>query len=297
MSEGRETTLRAEELRSQAVAKIRANRPDEALPILDEALALAGDDEVLSELIVINKAGALISLERDGAEVQKLPQIIMRRRSPRHLYLAAYHLEAKFENARDFKKAMFYARLALEAAETAEEIGWKSQVLIALGNLCVYDSRPDEAIPHYEDALSLLEETRENALRRAAAIQNIGYCRLLSDGVNEGIELIHRAIALLIEAGADGFLPECHVDLCYGYLELGELEKARHYGERGLADALETRQIRNAHYLLGEIAYKQGDTTTAEFHFEKLAKFYPDFPHLKHVLLALDLRSMVNLKL
>ena len=39
------------------------------------------------------------------------------------------------------------------------------------------------------------------------------------------------------------------------------------------------------------------DIERAELHFDKLAAFYPDFRHLKSLLFAIDLRSMVNLKL
>jgi tetratricopeptide (TPR) repeat protein len=292
-----ELLRQADELRQEAVRKIRANELEAALPLLDEALVLSDSDEVLHELITITKAGALISLEQNGPEVQALPMIIMRRRNPRHLYLAAYNLGGKYEIERDFKKAHQYDRIALEAAEAAGEVGWKTEVLIALGNICVYDSRIDEAMALYNEALSLLEPTTEHALRRGAATQNLGYCRLLKNDTTEGVSQIHQAIGLLEEAGAHGFLPECYIDLCYGYLDSNELDQARFFGEKGLAEALETRQIRNAHFLLGEICYKQGDTAAADFHFENLARFYPDFPHLKHLLHALDLRSMVNLKL
>ena len=78
---------------------------------------------------------------------------------------------------------------------------------------------------------------------------------------------------------------------------MGEHAKARFYGEAGLSLASESRQVRNAHYLLGEAAYKSGDTDAAEFHFDELAKFYPQFRNLKNLLFAIDLRGMVNLKL
>ena len=67
--------------------------------------------------------------------------------------------------------------------------------------------------------------------------------------------------------------------------------------EASLQHAAEQRQIRNAHYLLGEIAYKSGDVETADFHFEELARFYPQFRNLKSLLFAIDLRSMVNFRL
>ena len=69
------------------------------------------------------------------------------------------------------------------------------------------------------------------------------------------------------------------------------------HGEAGLEGATDARQIRNAHYLLGEVAYKAGDSDLAHFHFDELSKFYPQFRNLKSLLFAIDLRSMVNLKL
>ena len=90
---------------------------------------------------------------------------------------------------------------------------------------------------------------------------------------------------------------DAYVDLCYGYLDLEQYETARRFGEMSLAIAGEPRQVRNAHYLLGEAAYKMGDVDAAEDHFEHLARFYPQFRHLKSLLFAIDLRSMLNLKL
>lgn len=291
-----ENKVPIEELRQAGLARIRANRIEESLGFFDEALAL-GPDEELAELLTINKAGAMISLEKDSPEVQRLPQIIMRRRNQRHLYLAAYNLQHKYQIEKDFKRASFYARVALDAAEQSGDAGWKTQVLIALGNLSVYDSRVGEAIARYSEALALLPESPEHGFRRSFAQQNLGYCLLVEGRIQEGIDLIHSAIALMKECGADGYVAESYIDLCFGYLEQGNLEAARYFGQEGLDLATETRQVRNARYLLGEVAYKMGDVAAAEVHFGELAAFYPDFPHLTDFLLAIDLRSMVNLKL
>lgn len=291
-----ENNLRIEELRQAGLAKIRANQIEESIVLFDDAIAL-GPDEELAELLTINKAGALISLEKDSPEVQKLPQIIMRRRNLRHLYLAAYNLQHKFQIEKDFKRAAFYARVALDAAEQSRDLGWKTQVLIALGNLCVFDSRVPEAITYYTDALALLPQTPEHGFRRSFAQQNLGYCLLVDDRIQEGIDLIQSAVVLMKQCGADGYIAESYIDLCFGYLEQGNLEAARYFGQEGLELATEARQVRNARYLLGEVAYKMGDVASAEVHFGELAAFYPDFPHLTDFLLAIDLRSMVNLKL
>ena len=125
-------------------------------------------------------------------------------------------------------------------------------------------------------------------------MENLGASRLLSDQFVEGIALIEKALPHI---AAPMHVAEAYIDLCFGHLGLENLDRAWHYGEAGLDLATESRQIRNAHYLLGEIAYKMGDSSLAEFHFDKLAAFYPDFRHLKSLLFAIDLRSMVNLKL
>ncbi|MGZ5474394.1 MAG: hypothetical protein ACXWG4_10580, partial [Thermoanaerobaculia bacterium] len=54
---------RIEELRQDARAHLRRGEYERALAIYDEALSLATDDEA-RELISINKADALIMLER-----------------------------------------------------------------------------------------------------------------------------------------------------------------------------------------------------------------------------------------
>ena len=121
------------------------------------------------------------------------------------------------------------------------------------------------------------------------ALENLGYCKLLQEKYDEGLRLIHRSLNFIHDRYA---LAEAYVDLCYGYLGKNELERSRMYGQKALDLAEEERQIRNTHYLLGEIAHQMHDTEKAEFHFNELARFYPGFRHLKDVLFAIDLRRM-----
>ena len=141
----RQDMMNAEELRLAALAQVRAAKYEEALRLYDEALAIT-DDEEASELITINKADALIALERSGSEVQELPRIIMRRRNPRHVYLAAYALQYKCRLDNDLKRALFYAQLALRTAEEAGEPSWRRVVLLELGNIYELDSQIDKAV-------------------------------------------------------------------------------------------------------------------------------------------------------
>jgi tetratricopeptide (TPR) repeat protein len=288
--------IAVEELRQQGLALARANELEAALESFDAALSAAEEEEV-RELVTINKADVLFRLERNAPELNQLARIVMRRGNLRNVALAAYLLQRKFRNEGDFRKAAMYARISLEAAQELEHTGWTSAALVALGNIAVYDSQPEEAIGYYEKALPLLGATDEERVTLAFAVQNLGYCCLMTARTTEGVRLLHEAVELMKGSGAEGFAAESYLDLCLGYLDLDDLSRAKEFGELGLERATEVRQVRNAHYLLGEVALKAGEVASAEFHFEHLARHYPDFPNLKNLLYALDLRKMVNFKL
>lgn len=286
----------AEELRQLALAKARNEEYDEALSLYDAALAEAADEE-LRELITINKADSLIALERGGPEVQQLPAILMRRRNLHHTFLAAYALMFKHRLVNETKRAIFYGQIALQAANDAEESFWQIAAFNDLGISYEIDSQFEKAIECFEQALSFiaaLSDDQQKLFSQVAIFQNLGYNKLLVGRTVEGIEMIESTLdRIQVKSTRSDSL----IDLCYGYLDLEQYEKARFYGEAGLELACEPRQVRNAHYLLGEAAYKMGDTDAAEEHFEQLARFYPQFRNLKSLLFAIDLRSMINLKL
>jgi tetratricopeptide (TPR) repeat protein len=285
---------KVEQLRLAGLAKVRENQLEEALELYDRALALVTDEEA-RELITINKADTLIALERCGPEIQELARVIMRRRNPRHVCLAAYALQYKNRIDGDLKRALFYGQLALRAAEEAGQTDWKLAALVELGTVHEMDSQIDQAVNYYEQALPLLELAGENQrLSRGYALENLGYCRLLKGDTDTGIDLIVQALTHLDDPMGRA---EAFIDLCYAYIDKSDLDRARFYGEAGLEIAKDNRQIRNAHYLLGEVAYKTGDADAADYHFEELSRFYPDFRNLKSLLFAIDLRRMVNLKL
>lgn len=287
---------RSEELRQAALAKVRTGDIEDALTIYDRALALAEDEET-RELITINKADAMIAIGRSGSEVQALAAIVMRRRNNRHVYLAAYALVFKYRLENELKRAAFYGQLALSCADEADESLWKIGALNELGSIYETDSKFAEAIDCFQRAITLIEQLDnpvEQQVTYGITLQNLGSSKVLNDEFREGITLLHRALPLL---SAPMHQAEAYIDLCYGYLGVEDLDHARQYGEMGLELATDPRQVRNAHYLLGETAYKSDDLDRAEFHFDELARFYPDFRNLKSLLFAIDLRSMVNFKL
>ena len=285
-----------ERLRQQALERVRAGELEDALQTYDAALCLA-DTEEARELITINKADAMIALGRAGAEVQVLPTIVMRRRNLHHVYLAAYALMFKYRKDNELKRATFYGQLALQTAEEANDAAWKVCALNELGVIYEIDSHFDEAINSFQQALELLGAIRDEtqqSFSRVALLTNLAYNLLLVGKTHDGLSIMHSVIEKIEWSSAKA---DALIDLCYGYLNLDRYDEAKRHGEAALELAEDARQIRNAHYLLGEAAYKAGDIEAAEHHFDELAKFYPEFRNLKPLLYAIDLRSMVNLKL
>ncbi|MCU1244981.1 MAG: hypothetical protein JWN02_891 [Acidobacteria bacterium] len=291
------TTERIEDLRQQGLEKMRQSELEDAIVLYDQALLLAEDEET-RELLTINKADAMIGIERNGPEVQALPKILMRRRNLHHAFLAAYALMFKHRIQNETKRGIFYGQLALDVANEANEPLWKVGALNDLGIIYEIDSQFVQAIDCFEQALAMIELISNDGgyhnLSYGTALQNLGASKLLNGDIDTGIGIIHRSLPYIVSPSARA---EAFIDLCYGYADQGDIDKARHYGLAGLELASEPRQVRNAHYLLGEVFYKAGDIETAEYHFDELAKFYPQFRNLKSLLFAIDLRSMVNLKL
>ncbi len=287
---------RMETLRQQGLEKLRNNEPESAIAIFESAIA-ASTDPVVSQRLFIHKTMGLLALERlDAPELSELPKIVFRRADETNVYLAAYALSYRFRLEAKLERASHYANIALEAATNLDQREWILDSLTELGNVAVYDSRFEDAIERYEQAMQLLSED-PNQFRRFFLLQNIGYSRIVSGDAQAGVDLIEQAVALMQKLGTTGYLAESYIDLCHGYLALGELGKAEFYGELGLEHHVEARQERNVHYLLGEIAFELGDFASAEEHFAHLAAHYPDFPQLRNLLLAVDLRSMINWKL
>ncbi|HTD83264.1 MAG TPA: hypothetical protein VK648_05670 [Gemmatimonadaceae bacterium] len=285
-----------EKLRQLALTRARSEQFDEALVLYDEALALVADDEQ-RELITINKADALIASGRSGPEVASLPSILMRRRNPHHTFLAAYALMFQHRTENNIRRAIVFGETALRTARESNERWWIYAAVNDLGICYETDSQFAKAIECHEQALELAAELidpSERTLSESITLGNLGYNKLLVGETNEGLAMIHRALES-IEIPSS--ICDLHIDLCYGYLELKDHARARKYGEIGLQLSAEPRQVRNAHYLLGEAAYEMGDLEGAEYHFDELTKFYPQFRNLKKLLFAIDLRSMVNLRL
>jgi tetratricopeptide (TPR) repeat protein len=267
-----------------------------ALAAYDRALAEVESEET-RELITIRKAEALIAAERDGAEIAALPAIVMRRRSHRHVYMAATVLMRRFVEADDRRKAIFYGEIARAAVAELDDAMALASVLNHLGITLVADSQFVPAIEALDEGLAALatmtEVREESGALEASLLVNIGGAKVLCGDVANGVEVLERVLSRLDD---DYTIAEACLDLCFGHMQLDDYDEAEHYGRRALELATAKRQVRNANHLLAEVCLHQERYDESDAHFEVVASFYPEFKNVKQLLVAVDLCSVVNWK-
>lgn len=269
---------------------------DHALDAYDRAAAAAETDDT-RELITIRKAEALIAAEREGAEVAALPGIVMRRRSPRHVCLAANTLQRRFVEADDRRKAIFYGEIARGAAAELPDRATLASVLMQLGVTLVVDSQFARAIAALEESLVALDQCDINRSEvqalRPVIVGNLGGAHVLGGDAARGIRLLE---GILPELDENYNIAEACLDLCFAYVERERYDVAEMYALRAIEVASAKRQLRNAHHLMGEICLRTERYDESDAHFDVVAGFYPDFKNVKQLLTAVDLCAVVNWK-
>lgn len=288
-----------EELRSRAHRAVDAGRLEEAQGFVEQALAWAREHGTQQQVdhALCNRAALAIQLGRGEGELVALREILLRSGDPATNRLAAYHLSLHYEVVKNFKKSLFYARIARDRATVLGVPEWLASSHNQLGNALLGESLIDEASREYEQALELMPG--ERSVVRALVLNNLGYCRVLQRRFREGYALLYDALADLRRFRAVRYQVLPHLDLCFAHLETGRHRLARRQGMSALRLAEETGQIdsiKNALYLLGEAANLSGDTDTARGHFTRLHReFFPEQTYLPGFLLAVDVRKLVNL--
>jgi tetratricopeptide (TPR) repeat protein len=292
-----------ESLLARGLELLEASQLDRALATYQEALNLAEEagDETASDRAFVNLCSVRIPLSRgclDTGEVQRLREILLRGTNDDNCFLAAYDLALIYEYRNEYKKGLFYARVAVDRAEQIGNQDWLASSRNQVGNMLAAESRFEQATATYRDALALVEGSQGR--RRAAIQDNLGYSLIVSGQMREGLELAYRSLRTFrrLDARRDQILP--HLTLAYAHLELERYRDALTHAGRALAMAEEAGEddwIKNALYLLGEAACLAGDSQTAHGHFSTLQhRFFAHASDLPQVLMAVDVRSLINLR-
>jgi len=298
MEESSELTA-FEDLKERGRQAVEAGRLDEALAIYRDALVLADaiGERRLQDLALCNVAAAAISLGAGEGEVARLREILLRSEDLANCWLAAYNIARFYELKKDFKKSLFYARIARDRSELLARTEWIASSHNQIGNALLAESLIADAGRHYETALSMY---REPSIRRALMLDNLGYCRVLQGRLKESYPLFYQSLSMLRRLGAYRYQLSPRLDLCFAHLESGRHRQAERQGRVALAiaeTAGDSDALKNALYLLGETANLSGESDVARGYFSRLQRsFFPDQPYLPSFLMAIDVRKLINLK-
>ena len=298
MTGASERYLRLTKLAQLAFTRGRLDRALTLFSAAEDEAKRAGDRE-LSDRAFCNRCVVLLELDRLDGAVGELKTVLMRARDPFTAWMAAYYTAQVYEAEGNVARALAYARRASEQAEACGERRARKGSANMHGVLALRDSHFGEAAEHFRMALQLAGEDGDDEISLAVIRDNLGYCLMCTGQVEEGTGLCHDAAAAIEALGTRHLLPEVYQDLCYGALQQGLFDEARHWGENALALAREYNHptvARNTLMLLADAAMDLEDQAAAETYLDALADHYPDFRGMKSFLRAFNVRDVINLK-
>ncbi len=291
---------RYEMLRQRGVDELHDGRLDVAYEYFDQAYSVACDlaDDCLCDRAFCNRAAVAIEIGSPGDSLEPLRQILTLHRDVENSGLAAYNIAQIYQLKKDFKKGLFYARIA---RNLFVQLGRNERLAAGynrIGNLLLADSYFDEAVAEYEKALELFEPGP--SIQRAILIENLGYCRVVQGRCDEGFHLLFESLRSLRRLGGHGFAVYPHLSLCYAYIERARPRHALRHGMRALALATTFRNqdcTKYAYYLLAQAAQLEGDPVAARDYLVQLqSEFYPQSPEIVDFLMVVDVRQVINIK-
>lgn len=297
--------LPLEELMDRGRGQIGAERLDEALATFEaaERVAEAQDDPVGADRAWLNRCAVLIASQRldgvGGRMLHRMRSILTEARDALNCWLAAYDIAQAYELTKDYRKGLFYAKVALDRAEVLGHRDWLASSYNQLGNLLLAESRFEEARDALEHARELLSDDADS-VRRSSILGNLGYVDIVLGHQREGFLLLYSSLRTLRKLERRREQAFAHLDLCFAHLEAGRLRDAMRHGMRSLGLAEEFGEpvtMQYALFLLGETAQLLGNPEEARSHFVRLQQLYfPDNPRLPDILLSVGVRGLVNLK-
>lgn len=298
-----ESQLRAEfdDLRAAGKQATEEGRLPDALGLYEACSerAQALDDPDLIDLAFCNRCAIQISLGRHEGLIRGLREILSRSTDRINRLVAAYNLSRIYEFRNDTRKGLLYARIARGEHEKTSPPSpyWEAILHNQAGSFLLLESRFPEAAQEYRRALEADPEAAESQI--AVAWLNLGYCHLVLGDHRRGFELAYRALRVYRRCRLLANQMSAHLDLCYGLLEIGRYRPARRHAVRALrlAEGIDHRfGLKNALYLLGEAEHLLGNDDEARDCFDRLQVLFPDTPYLSDLLMAVDLRQMLNLR-
>lgn len=264
---------------SRAHDALAAEDLETALQSIREAIACVpeAEEELLRRLIC-----GRVALEIEcGVEVVSdfVRGLLSAAESTATAYLAAYQMARILELQRRWKKALYYARVALSASEVMGIDAWSAAAENMIGNVLVAESRFDEAESHYRRSIELCGDPRGSSsseLDRAQASDNLAFTLCCLNRASEARPLLATALRTLRATNGPARL-SVELDAAVLHLRQERPDKALGYAERALERSRELgdeRNVSNALLLVSESAKRLGSVFLARRALSELEDRY-----------------------
>lgn len=292
---------RYQHLRSESEKLVEQGRLQVALDYLQQAAEVADEigDEELSAMARCNVAFVAIALGETRGYIGDLRSVLMRNFGAETSFAAAYNLSCAYENLKEYKKSLFYGRIARDRAEAAQSDELLAKSLNQIGNGLVGNSYFQQAVHHYHRSIALMP-SRRDGMSMLTRI-NGAYCLIVLGQTHEGMGQLFSALRWLKNREQlPVYQTWAHIFLCCGYLELGRVRRAWLHGMRAKALAESTGEsntLKSSLFMLGEVERFAGDTGASyEWFAELQRRFYPDDPAMPDLLSVVGVTRVVNLR-
>jgi tetratricopeptide (TPR) repeat protein len=223
-----------------------------------------------------------------------LREILIRRHSTLHAFLASYYLTIYLSARRDREAAERYMTILLDAAAELNDpyylaISWDiaSDAAFSQGSFALAYDRALRA----QQEIARCPPTEAAVMARSVIEHNVGYSLLALGRHAEAIIPLQEGIAGLERSGCGAHSATGYVNLALALFTIGETEQSEAHllsAEKGLTG--NTQWLAPyVHYLRGEIAQRRGNHTDARTHYERLREYYPDFQNIADILAVVSL--------
>ena len=293
---------RYSDLTAEGTLRVQQGEFREAAERFAAARAIAEEirDPYLLSKAVCNLSTARLALGEVQEAEQGLREILLKTQDAATVFVASSNLASALRKQGRLEKALFYAKRALRACDTLDNIAWKASCHNLIANIYLNMSYLDDAMAEYRYALTL---SQQGGLGTSYPIdyikENLGYCLLLKKRHRQGIAIILESMQIALSNGNTRCLAECYQDLSFAYMQLKELSRAAEYGQKALqiAESKDYKDIlKNCFYLLGEIHLLLGNEERSDTYFDRLQALYPHLPVLKEFLRTFDVSNIINFK-
>ena len=262
---------------------------DEARRAIDHAESLASD-EPQHALVAMHRASIPVLRQDPNPDLRVFRENIVRRHSPRHVFMSAYYILIHAIQTSDRVIAERYLAPFVEAARQRADPYYDNLANEIIATVESMRGDHDAAIERQRAALASLDsyEGDDALLLRTTQTHNLAYNCLAANRLDEALQHAHAALALGESVGRADYLGHILLTAAFANLCSERLDAVEDLTERAARFVAGTRYERYIHYLRGELARRRGDVFLASEHFEKLEELYPEIPGVAEILLSLN---------